>query len=71
MALGDYVGDGQELFATTNLFGRERSTITAGQAGFVIGVTTLPVVNPGDAVVHLGFPGGGPFAIDDEEMSVP
>lgn len=65
--LGDRVEEAQELFAATNLFGRERSLITAPQAGYVVGITTLPVINPGDAVVHLGFPGGGPFAVDDDE----
>lgn len=68
VGLGDWVDEGQELFGTINLFGRERSTIVADKAGYVIGLTTLPVINPGDAVVHVGFPGGGPFAIDDDEV---
>lgn len=67
VGLGDFLEQGAELFATTNLFGRERATAGAPQDGYVVGLTTLPLVNPGDAVIHLGFPGGGPFAIDDDD----
>jgi predicted deacylase len=70
VSLGEWIEEGQDLFATTNLFGRERSVIGASQGGYVVGLTTLPVVNPGDAVVHLGFPGGGPFNIDDEDSDI-
>ena len=44
--------------------------INASQAGWVVGLTTLPIANPGDAVVHLGFAGGGPFPIDDEDVDI-
>jgi hypothetical protein len=34
----------------------------------VIGMTTLPLVNPGDAVVHLALPGEHAAACIDEPL---
>ena len=50
---GDLLAKDQEIGVTTNPFGRERHTLQAPFAGLVIGATTLPSVNPGDAVVHV------------------
>lgn len=54
---GDRVGVGDTLWATTDPFGRERSTVESPYDAVVIGGTTLPLVAPGDAVLHLGLPG--------------
>ncbi len=60
VGLGQAVAAGDELWSTINPFGRERNTVTAPADGWVIGATTLPLVNPGDAVVHLGTEGPAP-----------
>lgn len=62
---GDRVVAGQPLWATTDPFGHERSTVESPADAVVIGGTTLPLVSPGDAVLHLGFAGERPYAEDD------
>jgi uncharacterized protein len=54
---GEDVTEGQPLWTVTGPFGRERSQKLSPWTGSVIGMTTLPLVNPGDAVVHLAMPG--------------
>lgn len=56
---GDTVTAGQEVWTTSSPLGAERATATAPVDGVVIGGTTLPVVSPGDAILHIGI-------IDDE-----
>lgn len=62
---GDAVGAGQALWSTTDPFGHERSTVESPIDAIVIGATTLPLVVPGDAVVHLGIAGRGRYFEDD------
>lgn len=68
---GDAVEEGQPLWTVASPFGRERSQKESPSEGVVIGMTTLPLVNPGDAVVHLAATGrhGHPWSDDptDEE----
>lgn len=70
----DVVEPGQPLWTVTGPFGRERSQTDAPHGGVVIGMTTLPLVNPGDAVVHLALPGqhedarGEDEPTDDEDV---
>jgi predicted deacylase len=54
--LGQHVTAGDELWSTINVFGRERNSVSAPTDGWVIGMTTLPMVQPGDPVLHLGLP---------------
>jgi uncharacterized protein len=54
---GDAVEAGQTLWTLTGPFGRERSQKSSPFTGAVIGMTTSPLVNPGDAVVHVAVPG--------------
>ncbi|CAN5892526.1 succinylglutamate desuccinylase/aspartoacylase family protein [soil metagenome] len=54
---GEHVAQDQPLWTVTGPFGRERSQTHSPYSGVVIGMTTLPLVNPGDAVVHLALPG--------------
>ncbi|RJP37682.1 MAG: succinate dehydrogenase [Phycisphaerales bacterium] len=63
VAPGDVVRVGQALATNADLLGRQRNVIRASEAGIVIGMTTLPVVNPGDPVCHLAMPNGGIEAI--------
>jgi uncharacterized protein len=63
---GDVVEVGQPLWTVTGPFGRERNQKTSPYDGVVIGMTTLPLVNPGDAVLHIGVLGRHDTAsIDD------
>jgi hypothetical protein len=63
---GDRVAVDQPLWTVTGPFGRERSQQSSPYDGVVIGMTTLPLVNPGDAVVHIAIPGQHEHAFVDE-----
>lgn len=52
---GDIVERGQVLAANYNIFGDERRQILAPCDGIVIGMSTMPVVKPGDPVYHLAI----------------
>lgn len=62
---GESVRAGDELWTTNDPFGEERSTVESPVDAVVIGGTTLPLVVPGDAVLHLGIPGERPPVEDD------
>ena len=51
--LGDAVTEGQVLARITDPLGGEEETVPADTNGIVIGRTHLPLVNEGDAVVHV------------------
>jgi predicted deacylase len=59
VAPGDIVTAGQALATNTNLLGRWQNQVSSPAAGVVLGMTTLPAVNPGDPIVHLALPRGG------------
>lgn len=63
---GEHVEVGQPLWTVTGPFGSERSQKLSPHDGVVIGLTTLPLVNPGDAVVHLAVAGRHAAAWIDE-----
>ncbi len=68
VGLGDWVTEGQPLWTVSSPFGRERNPKESPYEGVVIGASTVPLVNPGDAVVHIAVPGGeGDF---DEDVDV-
>ncbi len=60
VALGDHVHEGDPLWTISSPFGGDRNVVTAPWMGMIIGLSTIPVVNPGDAIVHIGMH-------DDEE----
>lgn len=62
---GDRVAEGQPLWTTTSPLGAERATVESPVDGVVIGSTTIPLVGPGDAVLHVGVPGDRPAHEDD------
>lgn len=62
---GDRVAEGQALWTTTSPLGAERATVESPVDGVVIGSTTIPLVGPGDAVLHVGVPGDRPAHEDD------
>jgi predicted deacylase len=68
VGLGDTVAVGQPLWTVSSPFGRDRNPKESLYEGIVIGMSTVPLVNPGDAVLHIAVPGGeGDF---DEAMDL-
>ena len=68
VGLGDTVAVGQPLWTVSSPFGRDRNPKESPYEGIVIGMSTVPLVNPGEAVVHIAVPGGeGDF---DEAMDL-
>lgn len=68
VSLGDSVAVDQPLWSVSSPFGRDRKPMLSPWEGVVIGASTVPLVNPGDAVVHIAVPGGeGEF---DEDVDV-
>ncbi len=53
--LGEKVAKRQELGFITNAFGEKRVSVKAGVSGIVISHTQNPLVNQGDAIVHLAI----------------
>jgi predicted deacylase len=51
---GEVVEKGQPLTTNTSLLGDELGVLEAPFDGVVIGLTTLPTVNPGEPVCHIG-----------------
>jgi predicted deacylase len=50
---GDLLYRGDTVGVITNPFGREVVTVHSQATGVVLGTSTLPMVNPGDALVHV------------------
>jgi predicted deacylase len=62
---GDRVEAGQTLWTTVSPLGAEQAGGEAGEDGYVIGATTLPLVQPGQAVLHVALPGDRVPSEDD------
>jgi uncharacterized protein len=62
---GDRLEVGQPLWTTVSPLGEERNTQEAGEPGYVIGATTLPLVSPGQALLHVALPGDREPSEDD------
>ena len=54
VAPGDSVVKGQAIASNSNLLSEEHSRLEAPFSGIVIGMTTLPAVQPGEPVIHIG-----------------
>lgn len=54
VALGQHVKDGDRLGELFNSFGKRLAIVKADRAGVVIGRSEAPLVNRGDALVHIG-----------------
>ncbi|OLC53808.1 MAG: hypothetical protein AUH92_05155 [Acidobacteria bacterium 13_1_40CM_4_69_4] len=50
---GEILYAGDEIASITNPFGREVSIVRSPLTGLIIGTTTVPMVNPGDAICHV------------------
>ena len=55
MKSGMSVGKNDTIGMITDPFGEFKLKIKAGKAGFIIGHNNMPVVNQGDALIHLGL----------------
>jgi uncharacterized protein len=64
-APGDLVEVGQPLWSTVSPLGAERASVEADEPGYIIGATTLPLVQPGQALLHLALPGDRVPSEDD------
>jgi uncharacterized protein len=62
---GDRVEADQPLWTTVSPLGEERNTAEAEEPGYVIGATTLPLVSPGQALLHVALPGDRAASEDD------
>jgi predicted deacylase len=51
--LGAYVAAGDRLGGLSDTFGKRVRLVRADRAGIVIGLTRAPIVNAGDALVHI------------------
>lgn len=56
-ANGSYVDEGELIGVLCNPYGEIEEKILAPYSGYLIGVNNQPVVNVGDALIHLGSPG--------------
>lgn len=59
---GDLVEKDQVIATIHNTFGTEKSQLVAPISGIVIGVTTMPVTRPGDAIYHIAALNRGLYA---------
>lgn len=63
---GQFVHKGEWIGTLTDPFGEFKEQVKAKESGYVVGLNNIPVVNAGDALVHIGFenakPGGGGVA---------
>lgn len=55
MKSGMSVGKNDTIGMITDPFSEFKIKIKAGRAGFIIGHNNMPVVNQGDALIHLGL----------------
>lgn len=67
---GEKVREGQPLWDTVSPLGEERAVSVATETGYVIGATTLPLVQPGQAIIHLALPGDRVPSEDDPSEEV-
>lgn len=51
--VGDHVEDGESLAVISDPFGKEPYRVSAEEGGIIIGMSTIPLVNRGDAMVHI------------------
>ena len=53
--IGDYVKKNQYLGSITDPYGEMEVKINATAGGYIIGLNNMPVVNQGDALIHIAF----------------
>jgi len=56
VAPGTFVEEGQAVATNAGIFGETQNQLLAPADGIVLGMTTLPMVKPGEPVCHLALP---------------
>ena len=56
VAPGDLLEEGQPVSTNVSVLGEEQNVQVAPADSIVLGMTTLPVVKPGEPVAHLAMP---------------
>ena len=56
VTLGDFVEEGQIFGSIADPYGEQSVRLEATASGYVIGLNYMPVVNQGDALLHLAMP---------------
>ena len=56
VAPGDPIDLGQPIATNYTVFGEQQNVIVSPSAGIVLGMTTLPVVKPGEPICHVAVP---------------
>ena len=56
VGLGDFVAKGQIYGSVADPYGEQAVRLESPISGYVIGLNYMPVVNQGDALLHLGVP---------------
>lgn len=54
--IGDAVGQGEVIGVVSNPYDETESEVRSPRRGIIIGRTTLPIVNMGDALFHVAWP---------------
>jgi predicted deacylase len=54
--LGDFVEKGQVYGSVSDPYGLQSVRLESPMSGYVIGFNNMPVVNQGDALLHLAVP---------------
>lgn len=52
---GQAISRGQQVGAVSDPYGYATHPITSHVSGYVVGINNMPVVNQGDAVLHIGY----------------
>ena len=66
VAPGDFVEEGDAICTQSTLLGHDPETLEAPASGYVLGMTTLPSVVPGDPICHLAlFEGSERVELDE------
>lgn len=55
---GEIVEEDQPIATNSTIFGKERNVLTSPTDGIILGMTTLPMVKPGEPVCHIALPTG-------------
>ncbi|MBF9252014.1 succinylglutamate desuccinylase/aspartoacylase family protein [Pontibacter sp. 172403-2] len=53
--LGGYIKKGQNIGSITDPYGEMEARLNASATGYVVGLNNMPVVNQGDALLHIAF----------------
>ncbi len=53
--IGDYVKKNQQVGSITDPYGEMEVRLNAPATGYVVGLNNMPVVNQGDALLHIAF----------------